>query len=98
MSAQALLSARPSSTAIAWATRDSLFCEIPCRDGAPYIVRYKLTVEGLQAALNILLDTPEAAARPATLVAHPSIRRPKVEFNDAERQGVRDVLKGLKII
>lgn len=96
--AEVCTTARPPKTAIAWATRDSLFCEIPCRDGAPYIVRYKLTVEGLQAALNILLDAPEATARPATVASHTAIRRPKVEFNDAERQGVRDIMKKLGVI
>ena len=98
MSASALLTARSPSTAIAWATREALFVEIPCKNSHPYVTRYPLTVEGLQRALNVLLDTPEPLPRVAALAAHPSIRRPKVEFDASEREKVRDVLKGLKII
>lgn len=97
MTASALTTARPPSTAIAWATRDAIFVEIPCKGSAPYICRYPRTSEGLVAALNILIENPEPAPRsiPAT---HPAIKRAKPEFNDAEREKVRDILKGMKVI
>lgn len=97
MNASALTTARPLAAAIAWATRDALFCEIPCREGPPMIVRYRLTIEGLQAALNVLLENPEVA--PRTIPAsHPAIRRPKPTFDENERAKVREVLKELKVI
>ena len=98
MSAQACTTARPPRTAIAWATKDGLFCEIPCRDGPPYVTRFRLTVEGLTAALNILIEQPEAAPRPAVVSAHPRVRRPVPKFDEGERAKVHDILKSLKII
>lgn len=97
MSAQFALSARPASAAIAWATRDGLFVEIPCASGPPLICRYRATEEGLRLALNVLLETPERAPRKPT-AEHPMVRRPKPEFDDAERGKVRDILKNLKVI
>ena len=98
MSAQALLTARPLKAAIAWATKDAIYCEIPCKDGPPYIVRYHKTEAGLAAALNIICETPEVESRTLVQTAHPAIRRPKPVFDEAERQGVRDVLKKLNVI
>ena len=92
MSAQALSTARPPSTAIAWATRDGLFVEIPCRDGPPYITRYRKTAEGLQAALNVLLEHPEAETRTVAR-SHPKLRRVGPSFSEAERSTVREMLK-----
>jgi hypothetical protein len=98
MSAQALTTARPPRAAIAWAHGDSIFVEIPCKGAVPYITRYRKTAEGLAAALNIICETPEVESRTLVQVAHPSIRRPKPVFDEAERQGVRDVLKKLNVI
>lgn len=91
--------ARPPRAAIAWATRDNLFCEIPTKDGAPLIVRYPLTAEGLRQALNALITNPEPATRSIT-ASHPLTRFSKKppQATDAEREGVRQVLKGMKII
>lgn len=97
MTASSLTTARPPRAAIAWATRDAIFCEIPCKDGPPLIVRYRLTPEGLQQALNILLETPERAPR-VSAPDHPAIRRPKPIFDDGEREQVRNILKKLEIV
>ena len=96
--------ARPSATAIAWATKDALFVEIPCRDGPPYIARYRKTVEGLTAALNILIEHEEPIQRtiPST---HPAIAKKPTGATsarapwatDEQRQRARDLLKRLKI-
>lgn len=98
MTATSLSTARPSTAAIAWATRDGIYVEIPCAFGPPYIARYRATEEGLRLALNVLLETPERAPRTATSPNHPAIRRPKPVFDDAERGKVRDILKTLKVI
>ena len=90
-------SARPATAAIAWATKDAIFVEIPCQKGPPYIARYHKTAEGLAAALNIICTTPEAAPREVPR-DHPAIKRPKTTFTVAEREGVREVLKNLKVI
>lgn len=96
MNATAATTARPTQAAIAWATRDNLFCEIPCKDGPPLIVRYPLTAEGLRTALNILVASPETTHR--TISPHPATRFSASPASDAEREGVRALLKGLKII
>lgn len=97
MSGSAAPSARPAGAAIAWATKDAIYVEIPCRTGPPYVARYHRTAEGLAAALNIICDKPEA--KPRTIVAdHPAIRRPKPVFDEADREKVREVLRGLKLV
>lgn len=91
--------ARPSRAAIAWATRDALFVELPCKDGPPYIARYRLTVEGLTSALNILLEAPDhTGAKPSAETAHPRVRRPIATFTDDQRAAAREILKNLKVI
>lgn len=93
MTATSAPTARPATAAIAWATRDGLFVEIPCKDGPPYIARYHKTVEGLTAALNILLDNPETESRTIQR-DHPKIKHgPKTEFGEAERVSVREIMK-----
>lgn len=88
--------ARPKWAAIAWATKDAIFVEIPCKDGPPFICRYRCTTEGLIAALNILVANPEAAPRTVT-ADHPKIKRPTVAFSESERETVREVLKKIGI-
>ena len=66
--------AKPPQAATAWATRDGLFVEYPMKAGGPpYIVRFKRTIEGLAAALNILIEHAEPASpKPAK---HPAVKR-----------------------
>lgn len=97
MTASFAPTARPPRAAIAWATRDGIFVEIPCKDGPPLIVRYHKTVDGLQQALNVIVDNPEPTRREVPR-DHPAIKRPKAQFSDAEREGVREVLKKLGVI
>lgn len=93
MTASSASSARPPSATIAWATRDSLFCEIPCKDGPPYICKYPLTPSGLQAALNALLDKPDHTSAKPEAKPHPKVRRPAITFTDDQRASVRNLLK-----
>ena len=59
------LTARPPSAAIAWATPDAIFVEIPAKAGGPpFICRYKRTASGLAAALNILIQHEDATYIP----------------------------------
>lgn len=95
--------ARPKATAIAWATRDAIFCEIPCADGPPYIARYRKTVEGLTAALNILIEHDEPTPRQVP-TAHAKITKVPQGASaratwatDDQRQKAREILKRLKI-
>lgn len=97
MTATAAPTARPARTAIAWATKDAIFVEIPCSAPGqpPYIARYRKTVDGLTAALNILIEHEEPTHRPVPQ-AHPAITKPKVErapwATDRQRQVMRDLL------
>lgn len=98
MSASAASTARPRHAAIAWATRDAIFCEIPCKDGPPFIIREKLTVPGLSRVLNVLIEHQEAAP-PQPQAAHPKITKaPRVAWaTDEQREKAREVLRRLKI-
>lgn len=56
-----LRTARPPKCAIAWATPDAIYCEIPSATGdAPFIIREKRSLQGLAKALNILVEHAEA--------------------------------------
>ena len=88
--------ARPANAAIAWATPKELFCEIPCRNGPPYIIREHRTAEGLARILGVLIDHAEKPShgRARTVPAsHPAIRRPAVTFDETEREAARAALK-----
>lgn len=103
MTDHVLTTARPTSAAIAWATPDAIYVEIPCRDGPPYIARYRKTIDGLTAALNILIEHDDPAPRPQA-IAHPAVKKvPQGATSRAswatedQRQKARDILKRLKI-
>lgn len=103
MTATVLTTARPAGCAIAWATKDAIFVEIPCRAGPPYIVRYRKTLDGLTAALNILIEHEEPAHRPVP-AAHPIAKRAPTGASaraawatDAQREKAREILRKLKI-
>ena len=94
---------RPATAAIAWVQGNRLFVELPTASGAPYICAYKRTLEGLTAALNILIENsdslpPSPQPTAAAQSTHPSVRRPKPTFTEDERDGVRAILKAKGIL
>lgn len=97
MTATAATTARPARCAIAWATKDAIFVEIPCSQPGqpPYIARYPKTERGLIGALNILIEHEEAAPR-SIPTSHPAITKPKIErapwATDRQRQVMRELL------
>lgn len=98
MTATAAPSVRPSVAAIAWATRDAIFVEIPCRDGPPYVARYHRTAEGLASALNILIDNPETETR-SIARDHPKIKHGTApKFDGEERARVQEIMKKVGIL
>lgn len=98
MSATAASTARPAATAIAWATKDAIFVEIPCRDGPPYITRYRKTLDGLTAALNILIEHEELQPR-SVPASHPKVNKiDRVPWaTQRQREATREILRKLKI-
>lgn len=91
--------ARPPSAAIAWVQDDRLFVELPTKTGVPYICSYKRTLEGLTAALNILIENSDAlppSPAPAVAKAHPAVRK-VASFSEDQREGVRTILKKMGI-
>lgn len=84
-------SGRPPGAAIAWASTDGIFVEFPTKSGPPYIVRYKKTAEGLQSALNILLENP-APSPTAIPKDHPAIRK-IVAATPAVRSAASDIVR-----
>lgn len=97
MSASACSTARPSHAAIAWATKDAIYVEIPCIGGPPYITRYHKTEAGLAAALNIICEHPEVQTRTIAR-SHPKLRRVGPTFDESEREAARAALKKAGII
>ena len=102
MSASFITTARPPKAAIAWATKDALFVEIPCKDGPPYVARYHRTAEGLALALNVLIEHEDRGTR-SIARDHPKVRYvgvPKPAFTDAQRaaasEALAKVMGGLK--
>ena len=94
--------ARPKNAAIAWATRDGLFVEIPCVNGPPYIARYHRTAEGLALALNVLIEHEDRGTR-SIARDHPKVKYvgvPKPQFTDAQRaaagEALAKVMDGMK--
>lgn len=92
--------ARPPRAAIAWATKDAIFVEIPCKDGPPFIVREHRTAEGLARALNILIENQDHTSAQAATRAHPKVRvvGKAVAVTEAERTEVRGILRKLGIV
>ena len=91
--------ARPTTAAIAWVQDDRLFVELPTKSGVPYVCSYKRTLEGLTAALNILIENSDAApptTRPSVAQAHPAVRK-AASFSEDQREGVRTILKKMGI-
>src|SRR5690348_13548453 len=84
--------ARPKNVAIAWATKSNIFLEIPCKDGPPYICRYHRNVDGLAAALNILVANAETETRTITR-DHPRIAKNIAKVPETSRERAREVLK-----
>lgn len=96
-----LPSAKPPSTAIAWANKNELYVEIPGKDGPPYICKYPLTIEGLTSGLNILVSHPSPPSYQPPAVAqtaHPKVSRPNVRFTQTHRDAAADILRKMKII
>lgn len=100
MSAEFATTARPLKAAIAWTDGENLFVEIPCKSGPPYICRYRRTLEGLTAALNILIDKSDAlppVPQPVQATSHPAVRK-VATFTEDQREGVRAILKKMGVI
>ena len=97
---QVALTARPPFAAIAWVQGDRLFVELPTKTGVPYICSYKRTLEGLTAALNILIENSDALPpSPRTADAkHPAVRRVGPTFTEDQRESVRAILKAKGIL
>lgn len=63
-----------TGAAIAWATADAIYCEIPCKDGPPYIVAYPRNVAGLGQAFNILVKHQAPSYSRGSQAGHPAIK------------------------
>jgi len=100
MTASPAPTARPASATIAWVQGDRLLVELPTKTGVPYIVAYHRTLEGLTAALNILIENSDALPPSPRVEAtpHPAVRRVGLSFTDSQREGVRAILKAKGIL
>lgn len=97
-----LRTARPTTAAIAWATSDAIYYEIPAKDGgAPYIVRERRSIEGLARALNVLIEHAAPPLLRDPNADHAAVQRvePKPTkvtatwATDAQREKTRELLR-----
>jgi hypothetical protein len=93
MSARYAATARPPGTAIAWAARDGIYVEFPTKEGHPYITRFQKTPDGLQAALNILLEPAPSPPKPEK--NHPAVRKPNKVATPEAREAAADIVRKL---
>lgn len=101
----ALTTARPPTAAIAWATADAIFVEIPHKNGGPpFIIRHRRSVSGLAAALNVLVEhaDPQLLRHSDMNRGHPAIKTveapkpPKTTATwatDSQRERTRELLR-----
>jgi hypothetical protein len=88
----------PKSTTLVWATPSAIFAAIPVLGSdEPYIARFPRSVEGLAAALNVMIEKPERASRDIS-ESHPKINatvpeRKKRPGTDEQRARAAAVLK-----
>lgn len=66
-------SALPPRTAHAWCDKTHIIVEFPTKDGPPYITRFRKTTEGLQQALNILIEQPAPSGKHS--FDHPTVKK-----------------------
>src|ERR1041385_3603618 len=97
-------SARPRGCAIAWATKDSLYAEIPCRDnGPPFIIRERKTAEGLARILNVLVEHDDRQPNLTPATHHKVTKVPKGATSraswatDDQREATRNILARMGI-
>lgn len=101
MSGSFLPSGKPTWAVVAWVDDNSVFIELPCKDGPPYIQKFAFSDAGLSKALGLMRDL-HRKQRPQggtyAFAKHPKIKAAKGDFTEAQRANARDVLKRLKII
>lgn len=71
MSAEFLVSAKPSWAVIAWTDHNNIFIEIPIKDKAPFLSKYPLTAIGLGEALSQMKRFHTIESGPAVYSAPP---------------------------
>ena len=107
MSAQAAPSGRPSWAVVVWLDDQNVYVELPCKDTAPYIMKFPLSENGLSQALHLMKDARKKPAKAngiaswtggkqATLPA-PKVNRISPAFDDGQRLAARNLLRKLKI-
>jgi hypothetical protein len=85
--------------AFAWSEPTSLVVSIPHKDptSPAVLCRYPKTIEGLTAALNVLVEKSSPSTSNVT-ADHPRIRRMIAGYTNSQRDAAAAVLKRLKII
>ena len=107
MSGAVAPSGRPSYAVVAWADDQYVYVELPCKDAAPYIMKFPLSENGLSQALHLMKDARKKApkandiaswtgGKQATLKP-PVVNRINPAFSDGQRLAARTLLKKLKI-
>jgi hypothetical protein len=89
----------PTDRAVVWATPDAIHASIPVQGSdQPYITRYPRTIEGLAAALNVVIERPERAGA-RTTTDHPAVNAKQIERTERKRPGnVEQRSKAAKVL
>lgn len=95
--------ASPPWARTVWADASAIFVEVPdASGGAPYVMKFSRSENGLGKALELLRSAYERADRTnySTPKDDPRIKRKgqTFAFNDSQRDNARAVLRKLKMI
>ena len=101
---------RPPWAVTAWIEKSSIFIELPCTEGPPYIQQYSMTEGGLSSALTamrdlynrkIVLQPSYPTKRVYDRIAkprQPSVRARSRQFSPEQRATALEVLKRMKLV
>ncbi len=89
--------ARPVYAHYMWCDENSIYIELDGQHG-PYVIAFPLNEGGLSKALSLMRDARKKAASP--IYQRPGVvesYKPKGDFNEAQRERARTILKKMGI-
>lgn len=97
MSDEVASTGRPAYARYTWSDENSIYLEVPGQHG-PCIIAYPLNEGGLSKALALMRDArkksdPNVYVRPGVVAGY----KPKGNFDEAQRERAREILKKLRI-
>jgi hypothetical protein len=87
----------PSTCAVAWADKDSIYVRYPGPNGTCHIVRYQKTYTALTQAFGVLVENPMENRK--VVPRHPTpVMKPMIKVSEDARAAARAAMKKAGII